>query len=130
MDTWRGGADVLCDSIEELLLGQGLVATDVVGLADRILIVEREQHTTNDIVDVDKRQRVVARTDDDSFARKQTVGYPAEVEVIARSDKRARTEDHSGQIVIGDHPLNRQIAGGLGDRRGVVEWPQQEVLAD
>ena len=93
-----------------------------------MIAVERQQQSLDDVGDVDEGQGVVAATDDDALASSQPVRHPAEVQAVTGTEERAGADDHSWQVIVGDHPLHGQVALGLRDRVGLAERPEQEVL--
>ncbi len=125
-----GGADFVGDRVQELFLGERAVVGDVEGLADRVLLPQREQQPLDDICDVDKGKHVVARPDDDAFPGAQPVRNPAEMQVVPRPEERAGADDDGVQAVLRNHPLHGYVAGGLRDRIGLIERPQQEVFTN
>src|SRR5215468_7830934 len=130
MQLRRRQAGFTGDLLEELPLGEGLVVTDVIGLAYCLAVVEGEQQTLDDVTDVNERQSVVAGADDDPPAGAQAVGRPAKVELITRSEDGAGPDDHRWQVIFGDHPLHGHVPRRLGDRIRLLEWPQRMILAD
>jgi hypothetical protein len=55
VDGRRAGADVARYRVKELLLGGRAVVADVVGLANRVVVVEGQQQSLHDVCDVDER---------------------------------------------------------------------------
>ena len=108
--------------------GQRAVIRDVVGLADRAIVVQGEQQAADDIGDVHERHGVVTRADDDSASRAQPVCHLAEVQVITWPEDLIRADDHGGQVILGDHPLDEPVAFGLGDRVRIRERREREAL--
>src|SRR5580704_18789147 len=108
VDSRGADADVAGYRLEDLLLGQRTVVGDVVRLADRMITIERQQQTLDDVGDVGKGQRVVATADDDALASPQPVCHPPEVQPVARTEERAGPDDHRWQLIVGDHLLYGQ----------------------
>src|SRR5205823_1171794 len=62
------GAHLAGDRVQQLSLRERPVARDVVGVANRALVIEREEEPVDDVRDVNEGKRVVARADDDASA--------------------------------------------------------------
>jgi hypothetical protein len=39
----------------------------------------------------------------------QSVRHPAEVQAVTGTEERAGADDHSWQVIVGDHPLHGQV---------------------
>src|SRR5215510_6385585 len=58
VDSRRADADIVGYRVEKLPLGQRTVVADVVGLADRVVMVKGQQRSLYDVCHVDERQGV------------------------------------------------------------------------
>jgi hypothetical protein len=128
VDAGRTSPDLQGDRLEELALRERAVVGDVVRLADRAWMLEREQQAVDDVADEDERQGVVAGADDDRPAFSQPIGDPREVHAISGAEDLVRADDHGRQAVIVDHPSHDDLALSLAERVGIRERRQWKGL--
>ena len=74
------------DGADQLGLRERLVVTDVVGLPQGPVAVERKQQRVHNVGDVHKRHRISARADDDGLSAADAIRDASEVHAVAGTE--------------------------------------------
>src|SRR5256886_410297 len=100
METGRRYADPFRNRDQDLFLRKRLIVGDVVNLAHRPLMGERQEEALHDVSHIRKGEGVAARADDDASSGTQAISHPAEVQAIVGPEQGPWAADDGGQADV------------------------------